>query len=313
MRRVLMTGATGLVGRALCDQLASAGYQVRAALRVNRESPSSASEKVVVGDISTVRDWTAALDDVDLVVHAAARTHVPQERGEIHQYEATNVAATRNLATAAAAQRVKRFVYLSSIKVNGEDSGSGAFTSEGPTNPEDAYGRSKLSAELVLRHIAAASGMEYAIVRPPLVYGPGVRANFLRLMSWVDHERLLPFGAVQNRRSLINVWNLSSIVQRVLEHPLAAGRVWLAADAELLSTPELIRRLASKLERRARLLSMPIGLLKLVGGLTGYTSEVARLCGSLAIDNSQSYALGWHPRVSLDEGLVRTVAWYRGK
>jgi nucleoside-diphosphate-sugar epimerase len=310
MPRVLITGATGLVGRAVCERLATEGYQLRAALRAPRQLPGHITESIVIGDIGAVKDWRTGLEGVDLVVHAAARTHVLETRENQRSYEATNVLATQHLAAAASSQGVRRFVYLSSIKVNGEESGAAPFEAADPPAPLDAYGRSKLAAEEVLR--AAAGTMEVAIVRPPLVYGPGVQANFLRLMRWVDRERLLPFGAVHNQRSLINVWNLAGLIVRLLQHPRAAGQVWLVADDETVSTPQLVRRLAASLHRRARLLPVPPGLLRVAGRLTGQGEQMARLTGSLVVDCARTReALDWRPSVSLDEGLIRTAAWYR--
>jgi UDP-glucose 4-epimerase len=310
--RLLITGATGLVGRALCARLAAAGYRLRAALRTDGELPEHVCEKVIVGDVARFADWEAALAGVDLVVHAAARTHVREMRQDARAYTETNVTATQRLAAAAATQGVRRFIYLSSIKVNGEESGSCPFEAERAPAPQDAYGRSKLAAELALRSEADRRGMEFAIVRPPLVYGPGVQSNFLRLMSWVDRERFLPFGAVRNRRSLVNVWNLSELVLVLLRHPLAQGRVWLVADEETPSTPELVRHLAAALQRRAHLVDVPVKLLHLAGALTGQSSLIARLCGSLELDCARTHELlDWHPSVSLKEGLARTAAWYR--
>jgi nucleoside-diphosphate-sugar epimerase len=310
--RVLITGATGLIGRTLCPRLAEAGYEVRAILRSDRELPSYITEKVVVGDISAVSDWRYALADVDVVVHAAARTHVIEAEENVLRYVETNVSATKRLVAAAAQEGVSRFVYISSIKVNGEDSGTTPFDADSVPDPKDAYGRSKLAAELVVRSEAAEFGMEFAIVRPPLVYGPGVQANFLRLMRWVDRERFLPLAAVRNQRSLVSVWNLSELIMLLLWHPMANGKIWLVADNETPSTPALICKLAAALQRRPRLFAVPVRALTFAAALAGRGRELSRLCGSLVVDCSRTrQILDWNPTLSLEEGLARTAAWYR--
>lgn len=312
MPRVLITGATGLVGRALCAHLSQAGYTVRAALRSGGAPPPGATECTIIGDVA-LTDWSAALAGVDLVVHAAARTHMPASQdSEEERYVTTNALATRRLAHAAGASGVRRFVLLSSIKVNGERTDGGPFRADQSPHPEDAYGRSKLAAESALREEAARAGMSWVILRPPLVFGPGVQANFLRLMRWIDRGWPLPFAGVDNRRSLVNVWNLADLLQRTLEHAAAGNRIWLLADAEDLSTAQLIERLARALGRRARLLRAPAALLQAAATITGHQAELARLCGSLTVDWSPTQdELQWRPAGSLDEALARTVSWYR--
>lgn len=312
MPRVLITGATGLVGRTTCLRLAEEGYTLRAALRSARELPPHFTESVIVGDISQSTDWHAALAGVDLIVHAAARTHVSESTEDVRAFADTNEAATRGFAVAAAREGVSRFVYISSIKVSGEDSGNTPFDADRTPDPRDAYGKSKLAAELAIRSEATDRGMEFAIVRPPLVYGPGVQANFLRLLQWVDRERLLPLAAVKNQRSLVSVWNLSELILILLRHKSANGKVWLVADDETLSTPELIRRLAVALQRRARLIAVPVRMLRFAAVLAGREREISRLCGSLAVDCSRTREmLGWRPPLTVEEGLARTAAWYR--
>jgi nucleoside-diphosphate-sugar epimerase len=312
MPRVLVTGATGLVGRALCPRLEAAGYTVRAALRSDGELPC-VHETFVTGDIAAFADWSRVLAGVDLVVHAAALAHTVMAGPRAQQlYHATNVAATARLAAAAVREGVTRFVYLSSIKVNGEDSGEGAFTAQDLARPVDAYGQSKLDAETELRKVAELGAMQLAIVRPPLIYGPGVRANFLRLLRWIDRQCPLPFGSIRNRRSLASVWNLNELILKLLVHPDAADHVWLVHDGEDLATPELVRRIARALGRPARLLRMPPGLLQTFASVAGRGAEVRRLTGSLVVDASPARELlNWHPAISLDEGLARTAAWYR--
>jgi UDP-glucose 4-epimerase len=312
MTRVLVTGATGFVGTVLCETLARVGYVVRGAVRRNRALPACVAEKVVVGDINSTTDWTEALEGVDSVIHVAARVHeLHAAAATVNLYLETNERGTQRLANAAARTKSCRFVYLSSIKVNGGEAASRAYTPLDEPHPQDAYGISKWHAERCIVQIAARTGMEAVIVRAPLVYGPGVRANFLRLMQWVDRGWPLPLGAIRNRRSLVNIWNLCDVLLHVLTHVSAPGRTWMVSDAEDLSTPDLIRRLGSAMGRPIRLLPVPVSLLQLSAGLMGRRAELARLCGSLAVDITQTCAeLGWSPPVTVDEGLARTVAWY---
>jgi nucleoside-diphosphate-sugar epimerase len=308
MRRVLVTGATGFVGRELCGVLARAGCSVRAALRSDGELPWGVAEKAVVGNIGSATNWDAALAGVDCVVHAAARAHVLHDRDSADIYEEINARGTRRLAEAAASAGIRRLVFLSSIKVNGERTASRPYTSLDTPNPEDDYARSKLRAELALCEIAGRSELEPVIVRPPLVYGPGVRANFLRLVRSIRSGWPLPLGCVDNRRSLVSIWNLCDLVSRALMYPGPAAGVWLVSDGQDLSTPELIRRIARSLGRRARLLPVPVAVLESLGALVGKRDEVKRLCGSLELDIASTRShFGWNPPMSVDESIERTV------
>lgn len=313
--RVLVTGATGFVGALLCEDLAAAGYRVRAALRSRRAVPESIAESVVVGDIGPKTDWTAALQGVDSVVHLAARVHVMHETAaNANLYVHDNAQGTAALATAAVKSQVRRFVYLSSVKVNGEETTGRPYSSADPPRPLDDYGKSKWQAEQALHRLAAQSAVGFSIVRPTLVYGPGVRANFLRLMKWVDRQIPLPLGALDNRRSLVNVWNVCDLVGLLLERDSPSPGTWMVSDGEDLSTPELIRRIAHAMGRRARLPSIPIAAVSAAGSLLGKRAEVRRLCGSLVVDiASTRKELGWSPPVSVDEGIERTVRWYLGR
>lgn len=314
MNRVLVTGATGFVGSALCEQLASRGYQVRAAVRSARRLPEFIAEQAVIGDIGPATEWEAALRDVDHVVHAAARAHVMGDSVDnSHLYLATNAQGTRRLAQAAAQSGVRRFLYLSTIKVNGEERDQPYSPADIP-HPEGMYAVSKLSGEEAVMQAAAAGSMHAAVIRPPMVYGVGVRANFLRLMSWVDRQWPLPLGAVDNRRSLVSVWNLCSLLTQMLSVDAAIGGTWLVSDMEDLSTPGLIRRLAELMRRRARLIPIPTPLLRTAGRLTGRSAEVDRLCGSLTVDATKTrQELGWSPPLTVTEGLARTVEWYSSR
>jgi nucleoside-diphosphate-sugar epimerase len=313
LSRVLLTGATGFVGRALCGHLAQCGYTVRAALRSGVPLPQGATEGAVVGDMSGQTDWASGLSDVDFVVHAAGRAHMTGADGaDEARFMEVNANAARRLADAAGHAGVRRLVYVSSIKVNGERTEVAAFSAADRPDPQDAYARSKLRAEELLWQVSTLTGMEVAIVRPPLVYGSGVHANFLRLLSWVDGGRPLPFGSIRNRRSLVSVWNLSSLIVSLLAESAAAGRTWLVSDGEDLSTAQLTARLARALGRPVRLLSVPVPLLRLGGALSGRSGEVARLCDSLAVNIDHTRALlRWRPPYSVDDCLRRTAAWYR--
>jgi nucleoside-diphosphate-sugar epimerase len=305
--RVLVTGASGFVGGHVCDQLAAAGYLVRAAVRANVEV-ASAAEVAVIGELGAHTDWSVALRDVDFVIHAAARV---AGGGDASSHDETNVRGTESLAAASVAARVQRVVLLSTVKVNGEASDQRALSPDDSPHPRGHYAISKLGAERALARICAGSDTTYAIVRAPLVYGPRVRGNFLKLMHWVDHDYPLPFGAVRNRRSLVSVWNLSGLVERLLRNS-QPNRTWMVSDDEDLSTPELIRRLSNAMGRRARLVAVPEILMRLVGRATGRHADVQRLCGSLVVDVSRTReSLNWKPTLDVADGLARTVAWYR--
>ena len=310
--RVLVTGAGGFVGNILCELLAQSGFTVRAALRAARPLPAAVAEQIAVGDIGAGTVWLPALEGVDYIVHAAARVHVMNEAVPHRDlYDETNAQGTLRLASAAASAGVRRFVYLSSVKVNGEENADHSYMATDEPKPQDAYGVSKWRAEQYLRQVGEADSLEYAIVRPPLVYGPGVRANFLRLLKWIDEERLVPLGAIRNRRSMVSVWNLSDLVLNLLTNPAGRNRTWMVSDGVDLSTPDLIRFIARTMGRRARLLSVPGGMLKLLGRAAGKGPEISRLCGSLSVDIAETRtALGWTPALTMEAGLARTVEWY---
>lgn len=311
MRRVLVTGANGFVGNALCDSLRRRDYQVRAVFRREPSGSYPGLEVVKVGDISGHTDWTAALAGVDFVVHAAARAHVLNDSpANDRLYMETNAEGTGRLAEAAAAAGVRRLIYVSSIKVNGEER-VGAYRADDEPRPQDVYGKSKWAGEKLLQSVAAVSALEVAVVRPPLVYGPGVKANFRRLLSYVQRGLPLPVGAVDNRRSLVSLWNLCDLIERLLSHPHAPGGTWMVSDGQDLSTAELIRLIAKAMGRPARLLPVPLSVLRGVGFLTGKNAEVSRLCGSLTADISATRRqLDWQPTLSVDECIHRTVASY---
>ncbi|MDB5866693.1 MAG: NAD-dependent dehydratase [Betaproteobacteria bacterium] len=311
--KILVTGANGFVGRALCAELARRGHEVVAAVRDARHAAGLPGRTVEVGTLRPDTDWSAALEGVDVVVHLAARVHVMKENASdpLAAFRALNVAATQRLADAAAAARVKRFVYVSSIKVNGESTHELPFTEADRADPQDPYGLSKWEAEQALWMIARAGSLELTIVRPPLVYGPGVGGNFLRLMHWVQRGIPLPLGSIKNRRSMIYNDNLASALVACATHPAAAGHTFLVSDGMELSTPDLIRRLGEGMGVPARLLPVPAGLLTMGATLARKAAEVDRLTGSLVIDGSGiRTVLGWSPPFSVDEGLKATARWF---
>jgi UDP-glucose 4-epimerase len=290
----------------------AAGHVVRAAVRGKDTAAPGASERVAVGEIGRSTEWRPALADVDTVIHLAARAHVMNDADEASAlYEETNALGTLRLARAAAESGVRRFIYLSSIKVNGEETNGRAYTAVDEPRPKDAYAKSKWRAESHVREVGAANAMEAVIVRPPLVYGPGVRANFLRLLGWVERGYPLPLGAVRNRRSLVSVWNLCDLLLRLVGNVRGGGETWLVSDGDDLSTPELVRRIAAAMHKGVTLLPMPASILLAGAALLGRRAEAARLCGSLVVDISRTRdVLGWTPPLTVDEGLERTAAWY---
>jgi len=306
---VLITGANGFVGRHLQQTLADLGIAYRAAVR--RQTSPVDPREFVVSDVGPGTDWNAALEGVNAVVHLAARAHIVKEtaRDPLVEFMRVNAEGTLRLAHAAVAAGVRRIIYLSSIGVLGNESGDSPFTNASPPNPHNAYAESKLAGEVAVRTVS--SQIEVVVVRVPLVYGTGVRANFYRLLRSVDEGLPLPLGAIHNRRSLVSVWNLCDLLSTTLRHPAAPGRNWLVSDGEDLSTPELIRRLARHMQRKARLLPVPISVLNALGRLTGRQGQITQLCGSLALDITETQnELGWRPPVPVDEGLRRTVSWY---
>lgn len=315
--RVLVTGANGFVGTALAAALSKRGMPARLAVRDERAALRLArgpgeADVVAVGDVGAATDWRAALKGVDAVVHLAARSHVMREHAAdpLAAYRAVNVEGTRRLARDAEAAGVRRLVFVSSVKVNGERTGERAFTEEDPPAPEDAYGISKWEAEQALWDAAGKGGTGAVVLRPPLMYGPGVKGNFLSLVRAVARGTPLPLASVDNRRSLLFVGNLVDAVLLCIDHP-AAGGTYLLADGPDVSTPELARGIGEALGRRARLLHVPPALLRLAGAASGRSPAVSRLLGSLRVDSARiRRELGWRPGATLAQGLAETARWY---
>jgi len=335
---ILVTGASGFIAKALCKKILAKGWRVRGTVRsvTQMTALSSKVEGVHVGDIGPDTDWSKVLNDVDTVVHLAARVHVMNDTAydPLSAFRWVNVKGTERLAQQAVDANVRRFFFMSSIKVHGERTGDSGqwsgkdrrqktegrlqggvlkhfFSEEDVPEPQDPYAVSKWEAEQVLQNIAEATGLEVVILRPPLVYGPGVKANFLRLLETVVRRVPLPLANVNNQRSLIYIENLVDAVVTCISHPKATGQTYLASDGEDVSTPELIRRVGSALERPVRMFPFPTFLIRLAGRLLGKTAEVERLLGSLTVDCSKiKRELDWKPPYTMAQGLSQTAEWY---
>jgi len=315
MATILITGANGFVGRVLCANLLEHDHVVRGAVRRSDVKLNPEISLVNVGEINRDTDWSTALAGVDLVIHLAARVHVMKETSTdpLNEFRSANVHGTEHLARSAAAHGVKRLVFVSSIKVNGEETIAGhRYTEIDEPLPQDPYGISKWEAEQALQLVAKETGMEVVIVRPPLVYGAGVKGNFERMLRVLDSGMPLPLASVKNARSLIYVENLADALRTCANHPAAAGETYLLDDGDDISTPNLLRKLALALGMRARLFPFPLALLKLAGKLLGKAGEIERLLGSLQIDSGKIRSeLNWRPPYSLQQGLQATADWYR--
>jgi len=306
MTKIMLTGANGFVGSALKAELASdSGIHLVTAVRRGRTSPDC----VVVGNIDGGTDFSEALAGVDVVIHAAARAHIMRDEVDdpLTEYRKVNVEGTLNLARQAVAAGARRFVFLSSIKVNGETTARETpFQAGDVPLPEDAYGISKLEAEQGLMRLAAETGMEVVIIRPPLVYAPGVKGNFASMIKLVNKGIPLPFGAIDNKRSLVGIDNLVDLIIRCIDHPAAANQVFLAGDGEDLSTTELLRAVGKAIGRPARLIPVPAAVLQCGATLLGKQAMAQRLLGSLQVDISKTCELlDWKPPYTVEEGLRR--------
>lgn len=304
--QVLITGANGFVGKALVGELAGAGHRVVSAVRRRASLPN----EVLVDGLGPDIEWGRALAGCDAVVHLAARVHVMRDAAAdpFAEFRRVNTEGTLRLARQAAEVGVRRFVFISSVKVNGERRDLPYRETDAPS-PEDAYAISKWEAEQGLHRIAVETGLEVVVLRPPLVYGPGVKANFARLLRTVARGLPLPLGAIRNRRSLLYLGNFVDAIRLCLEHPAAAGQTFLLDDGEAVSTPELIRAIARASGTKPRLMPVPPGLLRFAATLLGKGAALSRLTGSLYVDASAIHSrLGWTPPYSLEEGLAATLA-----
>lgn len=315
---ILVTGANGFVGSALIERLAAEGMPVHAAVRTSAAASTLRAkypqmDVVTVGEIGAATAWRAALAGVDAVVHLASRVHVMRETepDPLRAFRSVNTEGSVALARAAAVAGVKRFIYLSTVKVLGERTEGEPFSDASIPHPIDPYAISKQEAETALFHIGSETGMGVTVLRPPLVYGVGVKGNFLRLLAWVRAGYPLPLGALHNQRSLLYLGNLVDATVTLLARPVEPGRAYVLRDGEDVSTPELIRRLARQMDVPARLLPIPAWGLHLAGRITGRGEAVRRLTDSLAVEDMRfRRELGWVPRYTVEQGLNETVNWY---
>lgn len=312
--RIVLTGVSGFVGQGLLKQLLQAQHQVTAVVR--RPCLMPGVQRTALAELSADQDWRSILAEQDCLIHCAARVHVMRESATdaLAEYRKVNVQGTLHLAQQAAAAGLKRFIFLSSIKVNGEASRPGQpYRAEDPAAPLDAYGQSKYEAELGLQALAAETGMQVVIIRPVLIYGPGVKANLQRLMEWINRGIPLPLAALDNRRSLLALDNLADLVLTCIQHPAAANQVFLASDGEDLSTPALIRQLAEGLGKPARLLPVPLSWLRGAAKLPRLGAPLQRLCGSLQVDIQKTrQLLNWTPPVRIHSALRQTARAFLG-
>ena len=316
MTSIAVTGGTGFVGGAVLARLSTVPqFLMIAWVRKMTDQPLARVRYVQQNILESDVSLQGSMQYVDVVVHAAARVHVMQETtaDPLTEFRQVNVQGTLNLARQAAAAGVKRFVFISSIKVNGESTRLGPpFKADDVPAPLDAYGVSKMEAEQGLRELAAKTGMDVVIIRPPLVYGPGVKANFAAMMRWLQRGVPLPLGAIHNQRSLVALDNLVDLIITCIDHPAAANQTFLVSDGEDLSTTQLLRRMGQAMGQPARLIPVPPALLKAGAALLGKPELAQRLCGSLQLDMSKTrQLLGWNPPISVDEGLRRAAAGFR--
>lgn len=312
-KSILLTGATGFLGQQLLKKLAEhQNLALRIAVRTSESQLFAPGISVFRAlDLSTQTNWTDAVEGCDVVIHAAARAHIMNEKAKnpLQEFRKINTEGTMNLAAQAAASGVKRFIFISSIKVNGESTSlNKPFVAEDLPNPQDPYAISKYEAEQGLQDLAAKTGMEVVIIRPPLIYGPGVKGNFQRMLFWLQKGLPLPLGAVKNNRSFVSIDNLNSLIMTCISNPRAANQVFLVSDDEDLSTTELLRRIGHLMNKPARLLPIPQILLSLAATVVGRKEIFERLCGSLELNiNKTKDLLDWKPQVSVNEALAKIL------
>jgi nucleoside-diphosphate-sugar epimerase len=315
MSKILITGANGFIGTAVCKRLRQS--RIHMLTGTTRASYPRVGPECIpmyhIPEIGPDTDWSHAILGADSVIHLAARVHVMKDRSAdpLAAFRRVNTDGSRALAAQAAAAGVKRFIFISTVKVAGENSPEGGFTESDPVGPEDAYSISKWEAEQALTEIAQKTGMEVVILRPPLVYGPGVGGNFFKLLKVIQNGVPLPLNAVQNKRSLIYVGNLADAITLTVESPGAANQTFFVSDVEAVSTPNLIKKISTILGKKPRLINFPLSVLKFVGALTGKSMAVSRLLGSLIVNTRHIEAqLNWRPPHSMERGLKETVDWF---
>lgn len=314
--RVLITGVSGFVGGALaCRLLDEGSYRVRGAARRVLSNAPAGLELCQSPELEAEADWSELLQDVEVVVHAAARVHMMNDQAAdpLSEFRRANTEGTLRIARQAVEAGVRRFVFISSIKVNGEESPADRpYSADDVVAPVDPYGVSKHEAEQALLALARETGLEVVIIRPVLVYGPGVKANFQSMMRWLDRRLPLPLGAIHNSRSLVSLDNLVDLIVTCLQHSAAAGQVFLVSDGSPLSTTQLLRRMGLALGKPARLLPIPAVWLQLIARLLGRPAIAQRLCGSLCVDIEKTRRLlGWEPPVTVDEAMSRTARYFQ--
>ena len=313
--KVLLTGGSGFIGKALAESLLKKDYGLVVATRDVRIAPCTDIEMIVYRDLQSLEQIVTPAMAIDVVIHTAARVHVMDETSQnpIQAFREVNVVGTLNFARQAADSGVKRFIFVSSIKVNGESTKPGeCFVEEDDGYiPSDPYGLSKYEAEQCLLELAKQTGMEVVIIRPPLVYGPGVKANFLTMMQWINRGIPLPLGKIDNKRSLVALDNLVSFIIHCIEHPKAANEIFLISDGEDVSTTELLTKVAKAFHKKPMLIPVPVTLMQFAAKIVGKGDIADRLFGSLQIDNSKARELlDWNPVITMDEQLKKTVDAY---
>ena len=320
MKKILVTGASGFIGKKLCYELIKSNWNVFGTVRDFDTHLFNENLKVIaVGEIGVNTNWTNALKDTNCVIHCAGRVHFMNEDNNVNMYQSTNIDGTKNLAEQAVKAGVKRLIFLSSIKVNGESTSNEKisnikdgikkkFTQKDLPAPQDAYSISKLEAENVLWEISSRTGLEIVVIRLPLVYGYAAKGNLRRFIKLIEFGIPLPLAMVKNKRSMIGIDNLVHLLNHCIDHPEASRKTFLASDNEDLSTPELIKLIASSMGKKANLFPFPIFILKLLGSVFGRRGEINRLVGSLRIDNRYTKEiLNWTPPISVEEGIRRMI------
>lgn len=313
MTRMLITGSNGFVGKVLCQRLVERDFDVLAVVR-NIDKLVPANRSVCIAQINAETDWANQLVGVDVVIHLAARVHVMHETvsDSLSEFLSVNLHGTMCLAQQAVAAGVKRFVYVSTVKVHGECTDGHAFSEIDQPHPQDPYALSKWQAEQALQKLAQETGIELVILRPPLVYGAGVKANFLNLLKLVDRALPLPLGSFRNQRSMVYVENLVDAIITCSMAQKAVGQTFLVSDGNEVSTPQLIGYLARGLNRPNRIFSFPVVIMRLIAGLLGKATVIDRLSQSLEVDSSKIRTmLGWQPPFTMIQGLAATAIWYQ--
>ena len=309
MSRVLVTGAEGFIGKALCQTLRGLGHDVTG---TTRRQGSEGNR--FIGDIAVFDDWQSILQNIEVIVHLAARAHVVQDSAPdpLNEFRRFNVQPTDRLATAAVVTGVSRLVFVSSIGVNGVESGDAPFREMDQPDPTGPYAVSKYEAEQLLRAVEKNSDLEVTIIRPPLVYGPRARGNFFRLLQLVDGWLPIPLGAVRNRRSFIGLQNLCDLLAICVSSPVVKGETFLAADGEDVSTPELLRTMAETLGQSLWMPPVPMGLMQVLANMAGRGADFERLTRSLQVDAGRVQSVtGWRPKATLRDGIAEMAIWYR--